>query len=73
LNADPPTSDLHHFESVSSTYHRVLRDSQQSATFTEGITQRTIHVLLASGDRPSHRDRHPGTSGERPLPRHRAV
>jgi hypothetical protein len=45
LNADPPTSDLHHFESVSSTYHRVLRDSQQSATFTEGITQRTIHVF----------------------------
>ena len=28
-----------------------------------------IGSTQASGDRPSHRNRHPGTTGERPLPR----
>lgn len=47
----------------------VLRDSQQSPTFHLVGLCVCSAMSQASGDRPSHRERHPGTSGERPLPR----
>src|SRR5574338_193219 len=74
LNAEATWRDVHHDDGVIFIYHRVLRDSQQSATFTEwGRATQWAHAFPASGDRPSHRDRQIGTTGERPLPRHRAI
>ena len=46
----------------------VIRNNRQ-VSGQRDFRDAMIVSTQASGDRPSHRDRHPGTTGERPLPR----
>jgi hypothetical protein len=46
LNAASPQRDVRHEERVIFTYHRVLRDSQQSATFTGAHAAHEIRAFF---------------------------